>query len=211
MATTRTGGSTPRVAPIARGPPGGGIGRSTTAPSARERWTSAAAAEASSVTPTTRTAPPLTCGSSKHNPRVNSGWSSTTTTSTRGRRSAAAPSSGIRSSPCVGGLLPEVSGGGREVPMIATVHTFRRHRVRPPDLAGVLRACLRRFPQRKDAAAPTTEAAVVQALCHDMGGALACLQTALGHLHDHHLQDHHLHDHHLHDHGVPGPELLHLA
>jgi K+-sensing histidine kinase KdpD len=80
--------------------------------------------------------------------------------------------------------------------MIATVHAFRRRRVPPPDLSRVLRVFLRRSAPRKDAAAPTTEAAVVQALCHDMGGALSSLQTALRQLYDH---------------GAARPELLDLA
>ena len=51
MATTRTVGSTRRTAAMARLPPGGGIWTSMTATSARNRWTNAAAAEASSVVP----------------------------------------------------------------------------------------------------------------------------------------------------------------
>ncbi|MCV2490540.1 sensor histidine kinase [Geodermatophilus sp. YIM 151500] len=66
--------------------------------------------------------------------------------------------------------------------MILAVHTSQRN---PsglvPDLLRVLRSHLRR--RRRAAAEPSTEDALVRALCHDMRGSLACLETALGRLH----------------------------
>jgi signal transduction histidine kinase len=54
---------------------------------------------------------------------------------------------------------------------------------RPPARAGLLRRVLRsRLRRRAPGGVPTVEQTLVRALCHDMGGSVACLQSALGHL-----------------------------
>ena len=68
--------------------------------------------------------------------------------------------------------------------MILAAHTSRRPAAGLlPDLARVLRAHL---PRPRDPGTeerpPSTETALVRALCHDMHGSLACLESALRHL-----------------------------
>jgi signal transduction histidine kinase len=71
--------------------------------------------------------------------------------------------------------------------VILAVHTSsRRTAGLLPDLVHVLRAHLSR-PGRSGRAGrrPSTEDALVRALCHDMRGSLACLESALRHLGGH--------------------------
>jgi signal transduction histidine kinase len=65
--------------------------------------------------------------------------------------------------------------------VILSVHTSRtRTAGLLPDLARVLRAHLpRRSPPSSDDEVPSTDDALVRALCHDMRGSLACLEAAL--------------------------------
>jgi signal transduction histidine kinase len=65
--------------------------------------------------------------------------------------------------------------------VILSVHTSRTPAAGLlPDLARVLRSHLpRRTAPNADDAVPSTEHALVRALCHDMRGSLACLEAAL--------------------------------
>ena len=69
--------------------------------------------------------------------------------------------------------------------MILAAHTSRPRRSAGllPDLVRVLRVHLRRASGRGDPdVRPSTEDALVRAMCHDMRGSLSCLDSALAHL-----------------------------
>jgi signal transduction histidine kinase len=70
--------------------------------------------------------------------------------------------------------------------VILAVHTSRGRAGLLPDLARVLRAHLHPAARAGNGeATPSTEDALVRALCHDMRGSLACLESALRHLGEH--------------------------
>jgi signal transduction histidine kinase len=81
--------------------------------------------------------------------------------------------------------------------VIFALHTFRTSRtVRLADAARSIGSRLRSPRSQVGVRSFSTETALLRAVVHDMGGALSCLQSALGHLRD----------------DVPiGPELLELA